>query len=455
MTARVLVVDDVLPNRMVLEAKLMAEYYDVTCAEDGFQALEEVKRRQPDIILLDVMMPGMDGFEVCRRLKADEASRHIPVILVTALDQPEDRVTGLEAGADDFLTKPVDDVVLLARVKNLVRIKAMTDELRQRCKAAGNVSLTDDIENDAVPYDPRVLLVEDDPGVASLVRATLEEFAHVDVESTAENVVMAAQEQPYDLAIISLGLRSVDGLRLCSQFRTMAATRHMPLLVLSDRGDHAPMARALDMGVNDAIILPIDRNELKARTKAQIRQKRYQDSLRQTIDRSFELALVDPMTGLYNRRYFESHLSHLMEQTAQHGRPLVVMILDLDHFKSVNDTYGHAAGDEVLRQFGRCLSNYVRSVDTPFRIGGEEFVVVMPNTTLEIGERVADRLRVRVAKQPFAISVPPGSIPVTVSIGLSVHDGASCDGETLLARADEALYDAKRSGRNRVSAAAA
>ena len=132
MTARVLVVDDILANVRLLEAKLAAEYFEVVTAMNGVDALEAVQRTRPDIVLLDVMMPGIDGIEVCKRIKSNPSTQHIPVVMVTALDQPEDRVRGLEAGADDFLTKPVNDVSLFCRVKSLVRLKMLTDELRTR-----------------------------------------------------------------------------------------------------------------------------------------------------------------------------------------------------------------------------------------------------------------------------------------------------------------------------------
>src|SRR5215472_9442984 len=143
MTARVLVVDDILSNVKLLEAKLSAEYFEVITAPNGEQALTRVSEDLPDIVLLDVMMPGMDGFEVCRRIKANAKTAHIPVVMVTALDQPSDRVTGLDAGADDFLTKPVEDTSLFARVRSLVRLKMMTDELRMREETGQSMGLSD------------------------------------------------------------------------------------------------------------------------------------------------------------------------------------------------------------------------------------------------------------------------------------------------------------------------
>ena len=164
MTARVLVVDDIPSNVKLLEAKLAAEYFEVITATNGEQALARVVSDDPDIVLLDVMMPGMDGFEVCRQIKSNSKTTHIPIVMVTALDQPSDRVTGLDAGADDFLTKPVDDTALFARVRSLVRLKMMTDELRMREETGQSMGLTDASETMFDP-DPcgRILIVEDRP----------------------------------------------------------------------------------------------------------------------------------------------------------------------------------------------------------------------------------------------------------------------------------------------------
>ena len=181
MTARVLVVDDVIPNVKLLEAKLSSEYFDVLCATSGPEALDIIHREQPDIVLLDVMMPGMNGFEVCRRIKEDDATMHIPVVIITALDQTSDRVTGLEAGADDFLTKPVEDTALFARVRSLVRLKVMMDELRNRESTGVSLGWAQASQDDQIfsPDDTRILVIDDDPHCAADVKKALDGLAQV------------------------------------------------------------------------------------------------------------------------------------------------------------------------------------------------------------------------------------------------------------------------------------
>lgn len=456
MSARVLVVDDFAPNRALLEAHLTAEYFDVLTAANGLEALAICARGDADIVLLDVMMPGMDGFEVCRRLKLDPATHHIPIVLVTALDQPADRVRGLEAGAEDFLTKPIDELALIARVRSLSRLKVVLDELRSRAATSTTLGMPDPVL-DAIRQDvsgARVLVVEDRAAATRLIAETLATSHLVDVESDPQEALFKGAEGDYDLFVVSLGLQGHDGLRLCSQLRSLERTRQVPIVIVAEPEERQRLLRALDLGVNDYLLRPIDRNELIARARTQLRRKFYADRLRDSVQASIELAIVDTLTSLHNRRYFDTNFAALMDQAARRGRPLSLMILDIDHFKRVNDTYGHDAGDSILKTFAARIRNVIRNSDLICRLGGEEFAVLMPDTTLEVGTRVAERVRRSIDSAPFALAIGRPPVPVTVSIGLAER-GAIADVDALMRRADAALYRSKGAGRNRVTADAA
>lgn len=456
MTARVLVVDDILSNVKLLDAKLTAEYFEVVTAYNGNEALAKIAAQEPDIVLLDVMMPGMDGFEVCRRIKKNPESAHIPVVMVTALDQGSDRVAGLDAGADDFLTKPVDDEALLARVRSLVRMKMMTDELRLREATGKSMGLLDPAEtlSEARPTG-RILLIEDRHESAIWLSSALTPDNVIVSVETFEESLVHVRGGDFDLVIVSLGLRGFDGLRLCSQFRSLPEVRNVPILVLVSEGDRRKLNQALEMGVNDYLTRPIDRNELVARVRTQLRKKHYADRLKQNVHLSVEMALTDQLTGLHNRRYMTRHLATLLSSAATTGRHVAFLIIDVDHFKSVNDSCGHDIGDEILRDFAGRISANIRGIDLACRYGGEEFVVVMPDTDISLALTVAERLRKSVESTPFAISRAPGRLNITVSIGIAGSEGAQDSAERLLHRADQALYRAKRDGRNRVVADAA
>jgi two-component system, cell cycle response regulator len=449
MSGRVLVVDDVEANVKLLEAKLSSEYFDVLSAYNGRTALEIADSELPDVILLDVMMPRMDGFEVCQRLKANPRTADVPVVMVTALSDVANRLRGLEVGADDFLTKPVNDTALFARVRSLVRLKRMMEELRVRegiCGRFGGCDTT--AAEDASPA--RVLIVEDDEFAAARIIETLLPIADPVTRASSCAQAQMLLDGGTELIIASLSVPDGDPLRLVTHCRANEAFRQLPILLIAEDADLPRLAKGLDLGANDYLIRPVDRNELLARTATQIRRKRLQDRLQENYQRSLALALTDELTGLYNRRYLFAHLDELMERVEQDGIGAAVLLFDIDHFKRVNDTYGHPAGDDVLRELAARTINSVRSVDLVARLGGEEFVVVMPETDLTIAATVAERLRLAVAREPFAVRASGEKLPVTISIGVTSAAERGDDRDRMLKRADDALYSAKTSGRNRV-----
>jgi two-component system, cell cycle response regulator len=447
MSARVLVVDDIAINVKLLEAKLSSEYFDVLSASSGSAALEIADAELPDVILLDVMMPRMDGFEVCRRLKANPRTADLPVVMVTALSDAANRLRGLEAGADDFLTKPVNDIALFARVRSLARLKRMMEEWRLRDEICGRFGGSQSVVEEGGPA--RVLIVEEDAFAAARMSETLALAHRVTVVGSCTEAQSRLDGQT-ELIIASLTTPDGDPLRLVSQCRGNELFRQLPVLLIAAERDLPRLAKGLDLGANDYLIRPVDRNELLARTNTQIRRKRLQDRLNDNYQRSLSLALTDELTGLYNRRYLLAHLDELVARVSRDGLDAAVLLVDIDHFKQVNDTYGHAAGDDVLRELAARATNTVRSVDLVARLGGEEFVVVMPETGPAIAVAVGERLRLAIANEPFTIRASDERLPITVSIGITSAIGGGDDRDRLLKRADDALYCAKAEGRNRV-----
>jgi two-component system cell cycle response regulator len=423
---------------------------------NGADALEAVDSFKPDIILLDVMMPGIDGIEVCRRIKTNRQTQHIPVIMVTALDQVEDRVRGLEAGADDFITKPVNDAALFCRLKSLVRLKMLMDELRGRNDAPVMGDASSSVIDLAHVETGATIAVVDNRGIiADRIQDALGGMHRVETLTDPGQTITLSQEAELDLIIVSFDLLDHDGLRLCSQLRSFERTRQIPILVVVDVEDQSRLMRALDMGVNDYLHRPLDKLELKARVNTQIKRKRYTDRLRFNVTRSMELAVTDPLTGLYNRRHMDNQLAVQVTNAASRGKAVAVLALDVDFFKPINDTHGHDVGDRVLQELATRLKAQVRAIDLCCRMGGEEFVVILPETDLQVGFTVAERLRRAIANKPFNAGAKQGPLAITVSIGVAGFESLTDTPQAILKRADDALYEAKRSGRNRVVSDAA
>jgi two-component system cell cycle response regulator len=451
MSARILVVDDIAANVRLLEAKLAAEYFEVVTASSGAEALQIIERNAPDIVLLDVMMPEMDGFEVCTKIRANAKTRFLPVVMVTALSDPSDRVRGLEAGADDFLTKPVNDLALFARVRSLVRLKMMMDEWRMREQTSGQFDLLT-AEAEPSPEDDRnaeILLVESfQPAAQRIVGVLTGDGNKVEVSDSIAKGMEAAAKARHDLIITNIQVAGEDGLRLCSHLRSQEETRQVPILLIVEDYDMPRLIKGLDIGASDYLMKPIDPNELLARVRIQIRRRRYQDRLRANYERSLSLALTDSLTGLYNRRYAMRHLDGLMRRVATTGKTLGVLVCDLDRFKSVNDSYGHAAGDEVLKQFAQRATACMRNIDMLARYGGEEFIALLPDTDGQTALRIAERVVKKVAETPMLVEgAPNGHLTVTVSVGVAATN-LEAPGDELIKLADAALYRAKESGRN-------
>jgi len=398
------------------------------------------------------MMPGMDGFEVCAAIKSNPDVAHIPVVMVTALTDSSDRVRGLEAGADDFLSKPLNDTALMARVRSLVRLKMTVDEWRAREITASQLGVSD--KAPSVMSEPvenaKILVIEDMEFEHDKVIKTLEkDNDDVTIVTNGPDAMTKISEQAYDLLVVSLNLEQEDGLRLCSHLRSAEKTRSIPILMIAEDDDMSRIAHGLEIGAHDYILRPIDTNELLARVRTQIRRKRFQERLRASYEVSLSMALTDPLTGLYNRRYFEVHFQKLLQKNMTSRKPMSVLMMDIDHFKAVNDTYGHGVGDEILKEFALRVQDKLRGFDLVARMGGEEFAAILPDVSEETAYIVAERLRRSISNHPFKCAVPEGQISVMVSIGGTIiQPGTQQALDVVLKQADDALYAAKGNGRD-------
>ncbi|BDU60318.1 PleD family two-component system response regulator [Candidatus Rickettsia kotlanii] len=444
----ILVVDDIEPNIKLLTAKLLKEYYTVLTANSGKEALAMLKKGQIDIILLDVMMPGMDGFEVCKTIKTDPGTTHIPVVMVTALSDIDDRVKGLEAGADEFLTKPINDTALFVRLKSLSRMKSLIDELKLRNSTNALLGITN-IEMHDTFADKKILLINDDVVQAKNIKQMLLKITqNVKVISNSDELDIINEYTP-DLVIISSTLENDDPLRISVILRGKAEINGVVIILQIDEDGMSSVVKGIELGINDYFVYPIEESELLARIRTQLRRKQYQDNLRNDLEQSVNLAAKDSLTGLFNRRYFDIHLKQMIEKANKESIKLYLLMCDIDNFKHVNDTYGHQAGDKVLTIVSRILKNTLRVTDLIARFGGEEFTILLTNIDISKAIETAERVRVKIEYMDFHIEDQIEPLKTTISIGVTKYKKEESI-ESFIERADKAMYEAKATGKNKV-----
>lgn len=444
----ILVVDDIETNIKLLTAKLLKEYYTVLTANSGKEALAILKKGKIDIILLDVMMPEMDGFEVCKTIKNDPETTHIPVVMVTALSDIDDRVKGLEAGADEFLTKPINDTALFVRLKSLSRMKSLIDELKLRNSTNALLGVTN-IEMHDTFADKKILLINDDVVQAKNIKQMLlKSTQNVKVISNSDELDIINEYTP-DLVIISSMLENEDPLRISVILRGKAEISGVVIILQIDEDGMPLVVKGIELGINDYFVYPIKESELLARIRTQLRRKQYQDNLRNDLEQSVNLAAKDGLTGLFNRRYFDIHLKQMIEKANKESIKLYLIMCDIDNFKHVNDTYGHQAGDKVLTIVSRILKNTLRVTDLIARFGGEEFTILLTDIDISKAIETAERVRAKIEYMDFHIEDQIEPLKKTISIGVTEYKKEESI-ESFIERADKAMYEAKTTGKNKV-----
>lgn len=451
MAGKILIVDDVATNRIVLKVKLAAAYYETVQAATGAEGLVLARSLRPDLVLLDVELPDMDGIAVCEALKADPATRDIPVVMITAFRDMARKMEALRAGAVEVFWKPLDEMVLLARLRSLLRARETAEQLGLRDNTYRELGFAEAAEGFA--GQALIGLVAGRPETALAwkreMQAYLEDRILVLDRETALGT-FAGGKVP-DVFVVAADLtRPGDGLRLMSDLRSRGATRYSSVCVMLPRDGREVAAVALDLGAADLIEEGSDPAEMALRITTQVARKRQSDRLRASVADGLRLAMTDPLTGLHNRRYALPHLARIAERAETTGRQFAVMVLDLDRFKAINDTLGHAAGDAVLVEVAERLKSNLRAVDLVARIGGEEFLVALPDTTLDAARATAERLRRVVGERPVRLK-DGGSVTVTMSIGLALGGRDARGIEELIGLADTALLDSKAEGRNQVT----
>ncbi len=457
---RVLLVDDSPLVLEVLRDKLSRAGLEVLTCDSGRAALEraEADPEAIDLVIVDVRMPDLDGLALTRALRARPRTRQTPILLLTSLDSTDDTVEGLEAGADDFLTKSVSDGELVARVRSLIALGELRGRLSAQREAISRMFADDEAPRGADDGEPRdvVVVAHDNPSVRARVAATLDGFERTRV--VTERDLRRAVAHLAEAQALDAGGRQGRRALIVSYgaFEALAAEA-MPagVVVMDDAPSAAHRIRAFEAGVEDYLPADVPPTELEARVSGVLRRQERLRTMQVARDQAFLAAIIDPLTGLYNRGYCQEHLRSELKRAERYGGSFALLMLDLDHFKEVNDTFGHPTGDAVLREIARRLGQATRASDLVARYGGEEFVIILPSTGPDEALQAADKIRALVRGAPVHAPTNCGAglaaLSVTVSVGVACCPADALDAEELVRRADQALYAAKQSGRDRVA----
>ncbi|MDH5796310.1 MAG: diguanylate cyclase [Anaplasmataceae bacterium] len=461
MTAKILIIDDIKSNIDLIRQILSNSYYELIEACNGLDGLKAAKELCPDLILLDIMMPDIDGFEVCKRIKQDESIVHIPIIMITALNDIASKTKGLEVGADDFLSKPFNHDLFHYRVKFLLRLKEMSDIVRLKLNV--DTQMLHTLEQDTfeiIKSDTRnskILIIDDDLYNASSIKNDLVSY-FVNIEilykiDDENNIINKIILNDYDSIILNVHMIAIDPMILASRLKGVKQDKYLSIIASVDElSDLKYVISDLNnIGIDDLVLFPHDSNELIIRCRNNIRRKLYQDFLYYNVKNKVENAVIDGKTGLYNSTYFEIYLKNLLQSSALHSKMHALIMIDNDDFKNINDEYGHACGDQVLIMIANLIHNKIKIGDIGVRFGGDEFVIILINYKLDEALKFAKTLQDSInTSYVEAGDAYKTKIKFSVSMGLTAFPDDENESSAIFKRADDNLYYAKNNGKNNI-----
>jgi two-component system cell cycle response regulator len=444
---KILIVDDEPLNVKLLAARIPTEQYETIQAYGGDEALEKVKTEQPDLILLDVMMPRIDGYEVTHRVKTDPASQDIPVILITALDGAENKIKGLEAGADEFLNKPVNTAELLARMRSLISLKEYQDQLKTHAATRNRIN---NKKGQDRPVEkrvdlPTILLVEDNEKDSKLIHSYLRgEPYQIKLARDGKEALSCAQQKDIDVILLDILLPGIDGFEVCRQLKANEQTKTIQIVAITNLRELENKVRGLKLGADDYLVKPVNIHELQLRVKGLVKKKAYLDSIHAGHETSVYSAITDKLTGLYNYAYFKHFLELEIKRSERHEHPVALVMIDIDDFHELNGSLGDLVGDEIVKHVGNLIKQNTRVIDAAARYRGQEFAVVLPNTDADGALRMAERIKHLIFDKPFLEEKAPLPRKIPISIGVAVYPSDARNSEDLIKNAESALYEAKK-----------
>jgi len=448
---RILIVDDEPVNVKLMGAILSTEQFDIISAFNGKTALELVNTQKVDLVLLDIMMPEIDGYEVTKEIKRNIQTKDIPVILVTALHGKEDKMRGLQAGADEFLTKPVNKVEIIARVKSMLRLRQYQEQINIRKKSEEPLSIPSLNPSSNRNTTQCVLLVEDDVKDLKLIQQLVSNEPYcLRIVKSGEDAIALALKEKIDLILLDIILPGLDGYQVCQYLKKNNSTCDIQILMITCLSDLESKLKGVEEGVDDFLVKPIDNRELKSRINALLKKKSYLNQLHTHRERALSLAINDGLTRLYNQSYLKRYLEAEVPRSINRGYLTGLLIADLDNFKKYNDAMGHLFGDQIIKKFAEIIKISIREIDFPARYGGEEFAIVFPYADKKIVLNIAESIRKAIEDHIFLDATDPTFASITTSIGVAFCPEHANNADDLIEKADYMLYRAKKMGKNQV-----
>jgi two-component system cell cycle response regulator len=444
---QVLIVDDEPLNVKLFASILSVDGYDISSAFNGEQALEKVNEACPDLILLDIMMPGIDGFEVTRRLKGCVETKDIPIILITASDNADFKVIGHEAGADEFLNKPVKAPELKSRVKSLLHTKVYQDKLKLQEKTESD-GCSNSKENDTLQgvndISPVLLVFEDEKVAKSIEMFLYGQPYQVVIGKTAEEAIALSSQRQVELILLDGTLQGEKCFEICSCLKDREQTANTQILMVADSEFFDNNHEQFELWSDDFLLKPINVYELRARVKTLLKKKAFWDKLYAGPKGNVRTAITDSLTDLANDSYFKLFLEHEMKRSLRNSRPVTLLMMELNNVKLNPNCVGHLAGEEWLKDLGTFIKDNIRDVDLGARYKEKQFAIVLGDADRKGAGIVAERLKSLVENQ---FSKTSGNSPAessAVNIGIAEYPADANSIEQLINQAVEALTESKR-----------
>ncbi|SLN22357.1 Response regulator PleD [Roseovarius albus] len=455
MPGKILIADGSITSRILLKAKLTAAYYQVTFVDTADELLAHVQFQSPDLL---IVAEHLFQEEFSKRLRKLVTYQNQPVLVLQSNYNKKQRLVAFRNGADDVISHPVDEPVLLARLRNHMRGHIAELDLRDSIQTTDGFGFSEMSSQFALPL--KVALFTPHTNALSSLDNKLEDLGCYTISRYHPDCLTSLADAPpqadiYLFSIAASDTPEADLLRL-ARLSSEPSTRSCRILAYLHKPNPAVTSSLLDLGANDVLDADASLEELAHRLHSQAQDKHRIDEMRAMLRKRLDAAMTDPLTGLYNRRYAVPFLQQQIERARLSGQQFTVMLADLDHFKCINDQHGHAAGDQVLTHVADKLRGALDAHDMIARIGGEEFLIVLPTATQDKARNIANSLRRLVREMPIRLSDEMSPIHITISIGVTFapHEDNKtnpCTADALLKHADKALYRAKSLGRNTVT----